>query len=150
MSSSLWNIETPHRMVLMRVFTPACLSCPQNSTTNKYHLSGISLLANWSDMAGTSQAYVLFSAYWVQRTEFLQRDAPVCPAPFSASNTSLDYLRSTLGHSYMCNAEQSLVVTPSFSVNTFKLQVQPFGVTTNQFATGTIWVLLLLYLCCCC
>lgn len=79
-----------------------------NSTTNKYHLSGIGLLANWSDMA----------------------------APFSASNTSLDYLRSTLGRSYMCNAEQSLVVTPTLSINTFKLQVQPFGVTTNQFATA--------------
>lgn len=79
-----------------------------NSTTNKYHLSGINLLANWSDMA----------------------------APFSASNTSLDYLRSTLGRSYMCNAEQTLVVAPTFSLNTFRLQVQPFGVTTNQFATA--------------
>ncbi|KAM7424336.1 hypothetical protein PAMA_000601 [Pampus argenteus] len=79
-----------------------------NSTTNKYHLSGINLLANWSDMT----------------------------APFSASNTSLDYLRSTLGRSYMCNAEQTLVVVPTFSLNTFKLQVQPFGVTTNQFATA--------------
>lgn len=79
-----------------------------NSTTNKYHLSAISLLAAWSDMI----------------------------APLSVSNTSLNYLRSTLGHSYMCNAEQTLVVVPAFSLNTFKLQVQPFGVTTKQFATA--------------
>ncbi|KAM9366593.1 lysosome-associated membrane glycoprotein 1a [Symphorus nematophorus] len=79
-----------------------------NSTTNKYHLSAISLLANWPDM----------------------------PAPFTASNTSLNYLRSTVGRSYMCNAEQTLAVVPAFSLNTFKLQVQPFGVTTNQFATA--------------
>ncbi|XP_030019188.1 lysosome-associated membrane glycoprotein 1a [Sphaeramia orbicularis] len=79
-----------------------------NSTSNKYHLGAISLLANWSDMT----------------------------APFSASNTSLDYLRSSLGHSYMCNAEQTLAVLPVLSVNTFRLQVQPFGVTTNQFATA--------------
>ncbi|CAK6965920.1 lysosome-associated membrane glycoprotein 1a [Scomber scombrus] len=79
-----------------------------NSTTNKYHLSGINLLASWSDM----------------------------PAPLLASNTSLNYLRSTLGRSYMCNAEQTLAVVPTFSLNTFKLQVQPFGVTTNQFATA--------------
>ncbi|KAM9860827.1 lysosome-associated membrane glycoprotein 1a [Aulostomus maculatus] len=79
-----------------------------NSTTSKYHLSGINLLANWPDMT----------------------------APFSASNTSLDYLRSTLGRSYMCNAEQTLLVVPTFSLNTFRLQVQPFGVTTNQFATA--------------
>ncbi|XP_061526180.1 lysosome-associated membrane glycoprotein 1a [Phycodurus eques] len=79
-----------------------------NSTTNKYHLSGINMLANWSDMT----------------------------APFSASNTSLDYLRTTLGRSYMCDAEQTLAVVPSFSLNTFRLQLQPFGVTTNQFATA--------------
>lgn len=55
---------------------------------------------------------------------------------FSASNASLSYLRSTFGHSYMCNAEQILAVTPVFSLNTFSLQIQPFGVTTNQFAAG--------------
>uniref|UniRef100_A0A8C6PDV0 Lysosome-associated membrane glycoprotein 1 n=1 Tax=Nothobranchius furzeri TaxID=105023 RepID=A0A8C6PDV0_NOTFU len=79
-----------------------------NSTSNKYHLSGIVLLANWSDMS----------------------------APLSASNTSLDYLRSTLGRSFMCNAEQTLRVVPAFSLNTFRLQVQPFGVTTKQFAAA--------------
>ncbi|XP_077450982.1 lysosome-associated membrane glycoprotein 1a [Stigmatopora argus] len=79
-----------------------------NSTTNKYHLNGINMLANWADME----------------------------APFSASNTSLDYLRTTLGRSYMCNAEQTLAVVPNFSLNTFRLQVQPFRVTTNQFATA--------------
>uniref|UniRef100_A0A8C5N518 Lysosome-associated membrane glycoprotein 1 n=1 Tax=Gouania willdenowi TaxID=441366 RepID=A0A8C5N518_GOUWI len=79
-----------------------------NSTSNKYHLSGITLRANFSDMS----------------------------APFVASNTSLSYLWSTLGHSYMCNAEQTLAVERDFSLNTFKLQIQPFGVTTHQFATA--------------
>lgn len=79
-----------------------------NSTSNKYHLSAITLLANWSDMA----------------------------APLSVSNTSLNYMRSTLGRSYMCNAEQILAVVPAFSLNTFKLQVQPFGVSNKQFATA--------------
>ncbi|KAL3993135.1 ceramide galactosyltransferase [Sarotherodon galilaeus] len=78
-----------------------------NSTTNKYHLSGVTLLANWSDSAH-----------------------------FSMSNNSLNYLRSTLGYSYMCNAEQTLFVTPSFSLNTFDLQVQPFGVKSGRFATA--------------
>ncbi|XP_068186349.1 lysosome-associated membrane glycoprotein 1a [Antennarius striatus] len=79
-----------------------------NTTNNKYHLSTITLQANWSDMAGT----------------------------FSVGNNSLDYMRSTLGRSYMCNAEQILEVGPTFSLNTFRLQVQPFQVTTNQFATA--------------
>ncbi|XP_076011748.1 lysosome-associated membrane glycoprotein 1a [Genypterus blacodes] len=77
-----------------------------NST--KYHLSGISLTANWPGMTD----------------------------PFSVTNNNLDFLRSSLGRSYMCNAEQMLVVSPDFSLNTFKLQVQPFGVTTSQFATA--------------
>uniref|UniRef100_A0A3P8UFY0 Lysosome-associated membrane glycoprotein 1 n=1 Tax=Cynoglossus semilaevis TaxID=244447 RepID=A0A3P8UFY0_CYNSE len=55
---------------------------------------------------------------------------------FTASDFSLDYLRSTLGLSYMCNAEQTLVVDANFSLNTFKLQIQPFQVTTEQFATA--------------
>nr|XP_033480854.1 lysosome-associated membrane glycoprotein 1a [Epinephelus lanceolatus] len=79
-----------------------------NSTSKKYHLSGITVLANLTDAT----------------------------APFTASNTSLDYLRSTLGRSYMCNTEQTLAVVPTFSLNTFRLQVQPFAVTTNQFATA--------------
>ncbi|CAB1441172.1 unnamed protein product [Pleuronectes platessa] len=79
-----------------------------NSTTNKYHLSGLSLLAIWPDM--TDQ--------------------------FSASNTSLEYLRSSMGRSYMCKAEQTLIVAPTLSLNTFSLQVQPFGVITDQFATA--------------
>ncbi|XP_034536390.1 lysosome-associated membrane glycoprotein 1a [Notolabrus celidotus] len=88
--------------------TTLSLTFTLNSTSNRYHLSGITLLANWSDMT----------------------------APFWASNTSLDYLRSTLGRSYMCNAEQTLAVVPTFSLNTFRVQVQPFEVTTNQFATA--------------
>uniref|UniRef100_A0A8C7YUA4 Lysosome-associated membrane glycoprotein 1 n=1 Tax=Oryzias sinensis TaxID=183150 RepID=A0A8C7YUA4_9TELE len=81
-----------------------------NSTSNKYHLSGITLQANWTDMM----------------------------SPFSASNTSLDYLRSSLGHSYMCNAEQTLFVVSTFSINMFELQVQPFGVTSTQFASAEV------------
>lgn len=36
----------------------------------------------------------------------------------------------------MCNSEQTLAVVPTFSLNTFRVQVQPFEVTTNQFATA--------------
>ncbi|KAM3877083.1 lysosome-associated membrane glycoprotein 1-like [Diretmus argenteus] len=79
-----------------------------NSTSNKYHLSSLTLAAAWPDMT----------------------------APFLASNSSLEYLQSSVGRSYMCNAEQTLVVVPTFSLNTFRLQMQPFGVTSHQFATA--------------
>ncbi|XP_061830694.2 lysosome-associated membrane glycoprotein 1a isoform X2 [Nerophis lumbriciformis] len=79
-----------------------------NSTSNKFYLSAINLSADWPDMT----------------------------VPVSAGSTDLDYLRTTLGRSYKCNMEQSLPVQPGFSLNTFRLQVQAFNVTTNQFATA--------------
>ncbi|XP_020316592.1 lysosome-associated membrane glycoprotein 1-like isoform X1 [Oncorhynchus kisutch] len=79
-----------------------------NATSSKYHLSGVTLLAAWPDMH----------------------------VPFSASNRSLDYLRGTLGRSYMCREEQTLAVTVNFSLNTFQLQVQPFGLKGDQFGAA--------------
>ncbi|XP_064820016.1 lysosome-associated membrane glycoprotein 1-like [Oncorhynchus masou masou] len=77
-----------------------------NTTSNRYHLTGLSVVAAWSDMT----------------------------APFNTSNSSLDYLRGSLGRSYMCSSEQTLAVDQNFSLNTFHLQVQPFGITRGQFA----------------
>ncbi|XP_051937379.1 lysosome-associated membrane glycoprotein 1-like [Hippocampus zosterae] len=76
-----------------------------NTTSNKYHMSEIALSAIWPDMK----------------------------EPFLARNSSLDYLRGTLGFSYMCRVEQTLDVVPALSINTFQLQVQPFGLTQNKF-----------------
>ncbi|XP_071775840.1 lysosome-associated membrane glycoprotein 1b isoform X1 [Centroberyx gerrardi] len=79
-----------------------------NVTSSKYHLSGVSLSAVLPDMSG----------------------------PFTAGNRSLDYLRGTLGRSYMCREEQTLDVAQDFSINTFQLQVQPFGLTGDQFGAA--------------
>ncbi|KAL7865929.1 hypothetical protein SRHO_G00111760 [Serrasalmus rhombeus] len=79
-----------------------------NSTTNKYHLSGLELSAKLSDMA----------------------------QPLTVSNTSLDYLQGNLGYSYMCQQELTLSVGQNFSLNTFQLQVQPFGVSGDQFGSA--------------
>ncbi|KAG9349646.1 hypothetical protein JZ751_028094 [Albula glossodonta] len=98
-SATLWLLEER---------TNLSFSFVLNSTSSKYHLSGISLSAVWPDMS----------------------------EPFSGSNGSLDYLRGTLGRSYMCSAEQTLFVLTGFSVNTFQLQVQPFGVSGEQFGAA--------------
>ncbi|KAI4903052.1 hypothetical protein NFI96_033399 [Prochilodus magdalenae] len=79
-----------------------------NSTTNKYHLSGLELSAKLPDMS----------------------------KPLSVSNTSLDYLQGTLGYSYMCQSEQTLNVGQNVSLNTFQLQVQPFAVSGDQFGAA--------------
>lgn len=54
----------------------------------------------------------------------------------NASNSGLDYLRGTLGRSYMCREEQTLSVDEQFSLNTYQLQVQPFAVRADQFGEG--------------
>ncbi|KAG8000569.1 Lysosome-associated membrane glycoprotein 1 [Nibea albiflora] len=79
-----------------------------NTTSSKYHLSEVSLSAAWPDMK----------------------------EPVSAANRSLDYLRGTLGYSYMCREEQTLNVAPELSINIFQVQVQPFNVTGDQFGAA--------------
>ncbi|XP_008273804.1 lysosome-associated membrane glycoprotein 1-like [Stegastes partitus] len=79
-----------------------------NTTSNKYHLSEVSLSAAWPDMK----------------------------EHFFAQNRSLDYLRGTLGYSYMCREEQTLSVTPNLSINTFQVQLQPFGLTGDKFGAA--------------
>nr|XP_020504435.1 lysosome-associated membrane glycoprotein 1-like [Labrus bergylta] len=79
-----------------------------NTTTNKYHLSEVSLVAV----------------------------RPDTKEPFSTSNSSLDYLQGTLGYSYMCHQEQTLDVTQVLSINTFQLQVQPFGLEGDHFGAA--------------
>lgn len=79
-----------------------------NSTVSKYHLSEVTLSAAWPDMK----------------------------VPLHVINSSLDYLRGSLGFSYMCREEQTLDVAKELSINTFQVQVQPFGVTENQFSAA--------------
>ncbi|KAK2905929.1 lysosome-associated membrane glycoprotein 1b [Channa argus] len=79
-----------------------------NTTSTKYYLSEVSLSAAWPDMK----------------------------EPVSVNNNSLDYLRGTLGYSYRCHREQTLNVAQNFSINTFEVQVQPFGVNGSQFAAA--------------
>ncbi|TSQ81027.1 Lysosome-associated membrane glycoprotein 2 [Bagarius yarrelli] len=55
---------------------------------------------------------------------------------FTAANTNLSLWEASLGSSYMCKKEQSFNITDDFILNTFELQVQPFGVTNDQFSTA--------------
>lgn len=56
--------------------------------------------------------------------------------PISVRNNSLDYLRGTVGYSYFCRDEQTLNVVQNLSINTFQLQVQPFGIKGDHFGAG--------------
>lgn len=62
----------------------------------------------------------------------------ILSGPMDVHNNSLGYLQGTLGYSYMCHQEQILPVGQNFSLNTFHLQVQPFGVIGNEFGAGSL------------
>ncbi|KAJ7310492.1 hypothetical protein JRQ81_007414 [Phrynocephalus forsythii] len=57
-------------------------------------------------------------------------------ATLSAANRSLDYWEATLGNSYMCLKEETLVVTSGYRMNVFDLKIQPFEVKDNEYATA--------------
>ncbi|KTG01858.1 hypothetical protein cypCar_00044130 [Cyprinus carpio] len=78
----------------------------QNSTTQKFYLSAVNVSAFWPDMTDR----------------------------FVEGNGSLNFLQCSVGRSYVCSAEQTLSIVPSFSINTFRLQLQPFNVTASRFS----------------
>ncbi|XP_072300814.1 lysosome-associated membrane glycoprotein 1b [Eucyclogobius newberryi] len=79
-----------------------------NTTSKRYNLNSVSISASWPDMA----------------------------EGFSAHNDSLDYLQGNLGFSYMCRSEQTLEVSQNFSLKTYFLHVQPFGLTGDAFGSA--------------
>ncbi|CAM4506640.1 unnamed protein product [Leuciscus chuanchicus] len=95
-------------LMLTQDLTNLTFTFTQNSTTKKFHLSAVNVSAFWSDMTDR----------------------------FEEGNVSLDLLQCSVGRSYMCSTEQTLAVTPSFSINTFSLQLQPFNVTENRFSAA--------------
>lgn len=99
---------TTATLILRDELTNLTFTFSLNSTSKKYHLSALSMSAFWSDMT----------------------------APITMTNSTLNYLQGSLGRSYMCRSEQILPVVNSFSLNTFRLQVQPFGVSGNQFGSA--------------
>ncbi|KAI5621346.1 lysosomal-associated membrane protein 1 precursor [Silurus asotus] len=96
------------KLVLLEGNTNLTFTFFLNSTTNKYHLSELALSINLPDMA----------------------------QPLIITNHNLSYLQGTLGYSYMCRQELILAIEPNFSLNTFHLQVQPFGVSGNEFGAA--------------
>ncbi|XP_053486653.1 lysosome-associated membrane glycoprotein 2 isoform X2 [Ictalurus furcatus] len=55
---------------------------------------------------------------------------------FKDGNANLSLWEASLGSSYMCKKEQSFNITENLILNTFELQVQPFGVMNDQFNTA--------------
>ncbi|KAI1902777.1 hypothetical protein AGOR_G00019490 [Albula goreensis] len=55
---------------------------------------------------------------------------------FSSANTSLSLWEASVGSSYMCRRDQTYNITEVLFLHTLGLQVQPFGVQNNSYATA--------------
>uniref|UniRef100_A0A8C2KGX3 Lysosome-associated membrane glycoprotein 1 n=1 Tax=Cyprinus carpio TaxID=7962 RepID=A0A8C2KGX3_CYPCA len=93
-------------LVLTEDLTNLTFTFTLNSTTQKFYLSAVNVSAFWPDMTDR----------------------------FVEGNGSLNFLQCSVGRSYVCSAEQMLSIVPSFSINTFRLQLQPFNVTASRFS----------------
>ncbi|XP_073698236.1 lysosome-associated membrane glycoprotein 1a [Garra rufa] len=93
-------------LVLTEELTNLTFTFALNSTTQKFYLSAVNISAFWPDMTDR----------------------------FAEGNGSLNLLQCSVGRSYMCSAEQTLSVLPTFSINTFRMQLQPFNITSNRFS----------------
>lgn len=121
-----------------------CLFPFQNSTSNKYHLSGLELSAALPDMTSKSLLNIPCSIVLVLwKAEQIPFCFLFCLERIVFRNTTLNYMVGSLGHSYMCQKEKTLSVTQDFSLNTFQLQVQPFGVN-GDFGAGFFFLFSLL------
>ncbi|XP_034636389.1 lysosome-associated membrane glycoprotein 2 isoform X1 [Trachemys scripta elegans] len=54
--------------------------------------------------------------------------------PFNAGNNNLSIWDTFLGSSYMCQKEQTVLVTEDLQIHTFDLRIQPFKVQDNKYA----------------
>ncbi|KAK1802925.1 hypothetical protein P4O66_021468 [Electrophorus voltai] len=102
--------STAATLLLTEGLTNLSFTFTLNTTTSKYYLSALNLSAAWPDLT----------------------------VSLIISNSTLDYLQGTLGHSYMCSTEQIIFVSNNFSLNTFKVWVQPFGVKDNQYGSADV------------
>uniref|UniRef100_A0A8C7E5T7 Lysosome-associated membrane glycoprotein 2 n=1 Tax=Naja naja TaxID=35670 RepID=A0A8C7E5T7_NAJNA len=58
------------------------------------------------------------------------------PNATSASNHTLNNWETTMGNSYLCRKEQSILVSPGYKINIFDLKIQPFEVEEGQFSAA--------------
>uniref|UniRef100_A0A8C8VEB1 Lysosomal associated membrane protein 2 n=1 Tax=Pelusios castaneus TaxID=367368 RepID=A0A8C8VEB1_9SAUR len=54
--------------------------------------------------------------------------------PLNTGNSNLSAWETFLGSSYMCQKEQTIVVTEDLQMHTFELRIQPFNVKDNKYS----------------
>ncbi|XP_060783693.1 lysosome-associated membrane glycoprotein 2 isoform X2 [Neoarius graeffei] len=88
-----------------------------------------------------SDTIIVQFIFTIHSSNFFMRSLNLTVVPgsgpsFTAVNTSLSLWEASLGSSYMCKKEQSFNITDALILNTFNLQVQPFGVLNDKFSTA--------------
>ncbi|XP_078265409.1 lysosome-associated membrane glycoprotein 1a [Rhinoraja longicauda] len=97
--------------------------------------ASLQLTDNWTILTFQFVVNITFNNFYLEGI-LISTSVPSPENKFKAENTSLHYLQTTLGKSYMCQAEQVLQVTPNFSINVLELHVQPFKVDNSKYGTA--------------
>lgn len=94
----------------------------------------------WLEVVSKLQCVIIgaFSSSDFDCNDFLANLTLVTGVSFKDGSSNLSLWEASLGSSYMCKKEQSFNITENLILNTFELQVQPFGVMNDQFNTGKI------------
>ncbi|XP_051869871.1 lysosome-associated membrane glycoprotein 1a [Pristis pectinata] len=112
-----------------------------NIYPNLTHASGncskdhafLQLTDKWTTLIFQFVVNATFNNFYLKGISISSSLVPSQGKGFQAENISLHYLQTSLGKSYMCQAEQVLQVTPNFSINAFELRVQPFKVENSKY-----------------
>ncbi|NXL83777.1 LAMP2 protein, partial [Alectura lathami] len=110
--------------------TSADGTCGNTSATLKLN-DGNSTLIDFTFIVNTSASVRKFYLKEVNVTLLNHRNGSVI---LNADNNNFSKWDASLGNSYMCRKEQTLVINEDLQVNTFNLWVQPFLVKENKFS----------------
>ncbi|XP_026530570.1 lysosome-associated membrane glycoprotein 2 [Notechis scutatus] len=72
--------------------------------------------------------------FYLKGVDITVADSP--NATISASNHTLNNWETTMGNSYLCRKEESILVSPGYKINIFDLKIQPFEVEEGQFSAA--------------
>ncbi|XP_063169532.1 lysosome-associated membrane glycoprotein 2 isoform X2 [Candoia aspera] len=117
---------------------PLIINFNPNTTLASGHCGQTTAALQLSD--GSKKVDFLFAVRNATSEKFYLKGVDIAPcsssATLSATNHSLNYWETTLGNSYLCRKEESIIVIPGYKVNIFDLKIQPFEVEEGQFSAA--------------
>ncbi|KAM4664235.1 lysosome-associated membrane glycoprotein 2 isoform 2-T2 [Discoglossus pictus] len=112
---------------------------PFNIDPNNTQSSGT--CSNETSSLRLSDGTTIIDFYFaIKKNRFFLQEVNITLANGSGSvskmNHNLSSWEASVGSSYLCRKEQTLVVSEDLNINAFNVWVQPFGLTSDKFSTA--------------